>query len=362
MSVQDLLELDDITLIPSPLNNGWRGCDRLNYLFSDNVSSFLPQSLPLFTSPMNSIVDDKNWKIWSNANINSVIPRTVPLNVRLQLSQYVFSALSFEEVKEQFLDQDKRFIQQQFKICLDVGNGHDTWIFELANNLKSTYGKQVILMGGNIDNPETYVNYSKSGFDFVRIGMTSGSIVQKEKFGFCYPMASLIMDTSQVKNKAKAHGIRPIHIIADGGIRSYSDIIKSIALGADYVMIGREFAKILEAAGTVYNRKKTSEGIEKMDEILRGTDLSEGELRDLGLTRLYAGNTTMEVQAERGGYSNPSELIKPKIVDSKSIWVPVTRRLDVWIDDFKEHIRYSFMMANSRNWEEFKSNIKFGKI
>lgn len=42
-------------------------------------------------------------------------------------------------------------------------------------------------------------------------------------------------------------------IIADGGIRNYSDIIKAIALGADYVMCGSIFARMIESAGIKYD-------------------------------------------------------------------------------------------------------------
>lgn len=361
-NVQDLLELDDITLIPSPINNGWRDVQNMNYLVRDLISRSLPNSLPLFTSPMDSIVSSSNWGLWQKSKINPIIPRTESIETRLDLSREVFTAFSFNEVKQLFLDQDRRYQQQQFRVCLDIGNGHDSWVFELGQRLKSIYGQQIILMGGNIENPETYVNYSKSGFDFVRLGMTSGSLVMREKFGYRYPMASLLLDTSAVRAKAKSAGIRPINIISDGGVRSMSDIVKLIALGADYVMVGREFARILEAAGRVFNRKKTSEGIDSVEEILRSTDLTEKELKDLELTRLYSGNTTIETQLSRGGYSDPTELVNPKIVDSRSAWVSVNRRLEVWLDDFKEIIRYSFMMSNSKNWDEFKNNVKYGKI
>lgn len=361
-NIQSLLELEDITLIPSPINNGWRGCENLNYLTRDLITNTIPDSLPIFTSPMNSIIDEKNWRLWNSSNINTIIPRTTNIETRLGWCQYTFCAFSFDEAKTIFLDQDRRNIQQQFKVCLDVGNGHDSWILELASKLKSIYGKQIVLMGGNIENPESYVNYSKAGFDFIRLGMTSGSLVLSDKFGFSYPMASLILDTCSVREKSKQIGIKPINIIADGGISSFSDIIKSIALGADYVMIGREFAKILEAAGTIYSKTKTPEGIDKIEEILKSTDLSDSDLKDLNAMRLYSGNTTLDMQMIRGGYSNPSDIVNPKIVDAKSVWVPVTKRLDSWLDDLREHIRYSFMMSNSRSWQEFKTNIKYGKI
>ena len=361
-NIQELLELDDITLIPSPLNDGWANINKIDYLTRDTFSGILPDSLPIFTSPMESVVTDKNWREWENSKINSIIPRTVDIKTRLELSQYIFSCFSFSEIKQEFIDQDKRYFNVRFKICLDVGNGHDTLMLEIGNKLKKIYGNQVVLMGGNIGNPETYVEYSKAGFDYIRIGISSGSLVQREKFGFYYPMASLIMDTCKVREKAKNVGIRPISIIADGGIRSSLDIIKSIALGADYVMIGREFAKILEASGTVYSKKKTPEGFNTMEEVLRSADLTDKELKDLDLIRLYAGNTSLEMQALRGGYTNPEEVPTPKIVDAKNIWIKVDKRLESWLSDLKDSIKYSFMMSGSRNWLEFRQKIRYGKF
>lgn len=361
MNNQELLNLEDITLIPSVLNNGWRNENQINYLTRDFTGS-IHDSLPIFTSPMPAITNEKNWRIWESNKINSVIPRTVDIGIRSELCQQTFTCLSFDEIKQLFLDQDRRCIQSQFKICLDVGNGHDSLILDVASKLKSLYGKQIILMGGNIENPDAYTNYSKAGFDFIRLGMTSGSLVQKDKFGFGYPMASLILDTCKVRDKSKNSGIRPINIIADGGISSYSDIMKSIALGADYVMIGKEFAKILEAAGTVYSKKRTMEGVETVEEILKSTDLGEKELKDLDVYRLYSGNTTIENQLIRSGYSSFEQLRNPKIIDSKNIWVSVNKRLDTWVGDLKETVKYCFMMTNSKTWREFRNNVRLGRL
>ena len=92
--MQELLDLDDITLIPSVINNGWRNNNQINYLTRDIISG-IPESLPIFTSPMPAVIDEKNWKLWISNKINSVIPRTVNINTRLDLSQYTFSCLSW---------------------------------------------------------------------------------------------------------------------------------------------------------------------------------------------------------------------------------------------------------------------------
>lgn len=88
--------------------------------------------------------------------------------------------------------------------------------------------------------------------------------------GIHVPLASLIHDTAEVKKKLlflKDDKDNYIYnekdlpkIIADGGIRNYSDIIKALALGADYVMVGSVFTKMLESAAVKTMRRSSATG------------------------------------------------------------------------------------------------------
>lgn len=366
--IESLLELEDITLIPSVTNKGW--CkDKIDIsVLDESEVTGVSKSLPIFTSPMDSIIDKDNWKVWQDSGIKPIIPRTEDLNTRLDACCFIFSAFSIEEVKQYFLDNDKRGGSNQYHICIDSGNGHDTNLISIGANLKRLYGKQIILMGGNIGNPGTYLEYAKAGFDYIRIGIASGSLVNQEKFGFHYPMASLLSDIQNLK-KGAGIGLRPVKIIADGGIRSHSDVLKAMALGADYVMIGRQFASLLEAAGTIYRKTKSIEtGEEILDEVTGINDIAHpDELEVLDLIRLYQGNTTLEMQALRYGYSDvhrwkKSNNWKLRLVDSGSEWVKITTNLYQWLEDFKEVVKFGFMMSGASNWKEYKENIKIGKL
>jgi isopentenyl diphosphate isomerase/L-lactate dehydrogenase-like FMN-dependent dehydrogenase len=70
------------------------------------------------------------------------------------------------------------------------------------------------------------------------------------------PIASLINDIANLKKEISDDYSTLPHIIADGGIRGYSDAIKALALGSDYVMIGSVFAKMEESAAPKGNNEK----------------------------------------------------------------------------------------------------------
>ena len=365
--MEKLLELRDIILIPSVLNGGYQG-SKMDYFITDNSEvTGVARSLPIFTSPMEAIVDSINWKVWQDNGIKPILPRTEDLQTRLEACCYIFSAFSIQEVKNYFMSQDKRGGRNQFHICIDCGNGHDANLIDLCHRLKQLYGQQILLMVGNVAYPETIINYSKAGIDYIRVGISSGSLVNKNKYGFHYPMASLIRDICQVKQKA-CIGLKVPQIIADGGILNVSDILKAIAIGADYVMIGRQFANLIEAAGTIYRKDKDKKGEETLEEVKNPENLlnlSPAELETLDLVRQYYGNTTPEVQAMRAGYNNIEEWRKQnpriKVSDSTWEWIKINKSISNWIEEFKDCVDYGFMMTNSVNWKNFKDNVKFGR-
>jgi len=360
------LELSDISLIPSDKNNG-NVVNKYDFSVSDQLDSGM-RSLPIFTSPMSSVVDERNWKIWADNGIKPVLPRTLPLNLRLEGCQYVFAAFSLSEVRECFVLR-KQTSPNRFRICIDSGNGHDVEMFNIGKTLKQMYAQQVNLMGGNIGSPKVYLDYCHAGYDYVRVGMTSGSLVYKgSKYGFHYPQASLLIDTYGIKKTAI--GLKHPKIIADGGIHGPVDILKCIALGADYVMIGRDFAKLIEAAGQIYKKVGVlPNGHDEVKKVMPEEikDKSLAELIQMKLIRIYYGNTSLEMQALRQGFNDVHDWMnmstfKKNQSDARKDTLNVDNTLKDWLENFYECAAYGFTMSGALSWETFKSNVKYVRV
>lgn len=346
--MEKLLELNNICLLPSAINNGKE--DKFDFGIVDDSDGSM--SLPIFTSPVDSIVNMNNWRTWEKVGIKPVLPRTLPISPRLEGCQFMFAAFSLKEIEENFL-RGKRNSQYQFHICIDAGNGHDIAILQISSKLRQLYSGQVNIMAGNIGNAKIYPEYCKAGIDYVRAGMTGGSLCNtQDRYGFHVPLASLLLDITGLRNTA-CIGLKQTKVIADGGIYSQADILKALAIGADYVMCGRVFVKLLEASGTIYRKVKTPEGGDMLEAVSPDI-VKTGTLKELKLKRYYMGNTTIEAVEKRGGETG--------FVDAKSEWVEINNTLDSWIKSLFDVFNYGFMMSGSKNWGEFKNNIRYGRI
>lgn len=267
---QILYSYNDITIIPAIKSdiNSRNECDP--YL-SDLM-------LPLFTAPMSTVVNESNYEIFEKNGINTILPRNINLETRLSYSKCGrWAAYSLKEFEENFCKEES--FHNTWRVLIDIANGHMAKLYELVMKAKKLHDN-IEIMVGNIAHPETYEVCNDCGVDYVRVGIGAGAgCITSSNTAIHYPMASLIYDCYMRKLKIKG----TTKIIADGGIRNYSDVIKALALGADYVMIGSLFAQLKESAavknnGNVYfygmasaqgqcdisgGKTKTSEGIAK---------------------------------------------------------------------------------------------------
>lgn len=360
--------------------------------------------LPLFTAPMTSVVDASNYKTFEENGIHSIIPRPVNLYDRLYgLRKGYWAAFSLSEFEDIFVKEDSELIKsfdKPIKVLIDVANGHMTKIFNLVRKAKVIFGyENIIIMIGNIANPETYKSVAKCGADFVRIGVGGGfGCITATQTGVHYPMASLIADTVEIRNKMiKEHMdessmsdcdmdydlyyVKSLpKIVADGGIRNFDDINKALALGADYVMIGSVFSKMYEAAGIkTYETKEENkkmrlnfpeqyfENVRCVDDKYWYGDYTDEAYENLFkklknkpdkknhsigcLYKTYYGMASKKGQIDLNGK-------KEQISEGTIKTVQVEYTMEKWIERFVHYIRSAMSYTNCRTLQEFKVKPK----
>lgn len=335
-----LLSFNDICLVPSVVSNIEHRSECSPYL--DNGM------LPLFTAPMSSVINDKNWELFKNNKINTIIPRSVSIKIRLEFSRYTFVAVSLSEFEEYFVNAPALQSYIQF-VCIDIANGHMKKLLDLCKQAKEKYGSSLQIMAGNIANPDTYFEYAKAGIDYIRCSIGSGSActTSSNVGGIHYPMVSLLQKLVSHRNtvtvsieydgkeRKNCDGERYIYnspyksipkIVADGGFNNFDQIIKALAIGADYVMLGKIFAMSEEACG----------------EIIDGQ-------------RKYYGMSTKKAQAEFGNTTL-------KTAEGIETLVPIKYTLSGWCDNFTSYLRSAMSYCNSRTLTEFKKNAHVEQI
>lgn len=233
----------DVTILPSIISN-IEHRSSCNPYYDNGL-------LPLFTSPMDTVVGEENFSSFYNESIVPILPRTIDVNKRLKNStDGKWSAYSLSEFERLFCNGLNVIQSDSILALIDVANGHMSKILDVSRRAKNLYGDKITIMAGNIANPQTYIQYAEAGIDYCRCGIGGGNCcITATQLGIFCPMATLISDIYNIKKFLLSQGKKNLpKIVADGGVRNYDDIIKALAIGADYVMCGSIFSKMMESS------------------------------------------------------------------------------------------------------------------
>jgi IMP dehydrogenase len=142
--------------------------------------------------------------------------------------------------------------------CIDVAHGHHKLVKDCIVNMREKY-KDIGIIAGNVCTYAGSLDLFKWGADTIKVGVGPGSVcTTRIKTGAGYPQLSAIMSAKQAKKdymEANPQSSEKF-IIADGGIKSYGDIAKALAAGADTVMMGSIFAGCKQTPGQVFRNEK----------------------------------------------------------------------------------------------------------
>ena len=204
--------------------------------------------------------------------------------------------------------------------CVDVAHGHHISAKKALKALKKEFDDRVIIIAGNVATAKGYEALSRWGADAVRVGIGGGSICSTRiQTGHGVPTFQSILDC--IKSEGDAY------IIADGGIRNSGDIVKALAAGADFAMLGS---------------------------LLAGTDESPGQVFSSGdgkKYKVYRGMASVEAQVEWRG--------EARSLEGVSTTIPYKGSVKKILADLEQNIRSGLSYSGARDLAELFQNAKF---
>lgn len=139
-------------------------------------------------------------------------------------------------------------------LCIDSSEGYTEYQKDTLAYARKEFGDKVKIGAGNVVDAEGFRFLAESGADFVKIGIGGGSIcITREQKGIGRGQASAVRDVSKARDEYfKETGIY-IPICSDGGIVYDYHMTLALAMGADFLMLGRYFARFDESPGARLN-------------------------------------------------------------------------------------------------------------
>lgn len=315
---------------------------------------------PVIVAPMGAVTNEYNYKTWLEHGFICVVPRTVDFEMRLQICRETFCSFSLKEA-EQLKDIFTNISpDDRLYICIDIAHGTMNRLYEICKELKERFGKSMVIMTGNVANPEAYTFYAANGIDMMRLGIGTGSrCITTSNTGIHYPSASLIDDTAQKKSLSRADNV--VTLIADGGIKNFDEINKCLCLGADAVMSGNIFARSEEACEDIVflhpDKLNQSDAIpydeyfQKLDAFRGDPDAHEAyeKLNKRKPYRLYYGMSTKLAQRKTGGSGKQTSegIIK---------YIPVEFKIEKWAENMEDYLKSCMSYCGCLNIDELKEN------
>lgn len=133
-------------------------------------------------------------------------------------------------------------------LCVDSSDGYSEWQKDTIEYVKKEFNNQVKVGGGNVVDKEGFLYLVQAGADFVKVGVGGGSIcITREQKGIGRGQATALIEVAKARDEYfKETGIY-VPICSDGGIVHDYHTVLALAMGADFIMMGRYFARFDES-------------------------------------------------------------------------------------------------------------------
>jgi len=231
---------------------------------STPVAEFMTPRAKLITAPASTTLKEANDIIWEH-KLN-----TLPIVDENDCLMYFVFRKDYAEHKEHPLslqDEHKRYMvgaginSRDFAeripalveagadvLCIDSSEGYSYWQKRTIDYVRANYGESVKIGAGNVVDREGFRFLANAGADFVKVGIGGGSIcITRETKGIGRGQATALIEVAAARDEYFRETGVYVPICSDGGIVHDYHITLALAMGADFVMLGRYFARFDES-------------------------------------------------------------------------------------------------------------------
>ena len=313
------ITFDDVLLIPAYNHHESRRI--VDISISDRLGK-LSLDLPVMSSNMDTITESGMANFMHSKGGIGVLHRF--LSVEDNIAEFkrckgsVFVSVGCTEAELQRAEALRDAGAEYF--CIDVAHAHAKYVGKTLKTLRQILADRCIMAG----NVATYAGadyLASCGADIIKAGIGGGSVcTTRIKTGFGVPMLTCIQDCARSDRS----------IIADGGIRTAGDIVKALAFGADFVMIGG---------------------------MLAGTEPTPGETitkPDGRIVKQYRGMASREAQEDFLG-----QMTEWKTAEGVMTEVPFREDQDAIIADIIGGLRSGLTYAGADSISELQRKLKY---
>ena len=244
---------------------------RISRMSTDTkVKEFMTPLERLITAPEGTTLKTANDIIWEH-KLNSL--PIVDENGKLLYMVFRKDYSDHKDNPDELLDDEKRYIvgagintldyEKRVPalieagadvLCIDSSEGYSCWQKKTIDFIRGKYGDTLKVGAGNVVDRDGFLFLAEAGADFVKVGIGGGSIcITREQKGIGRGQATALIDVVEARNEYYEKTGIYIPVCSDGGIVHDYHMTLALAMGADFLMLGRYFARFDESPTTKLN-------------------------------------------------------------------------------------------------------------
>ena len=228
------------------------------------VESFMTPFEKLITAPATTTLKVANDIIWEH-KLNSL--PLIDENGNLVYMVFRKDYSQHKENPQELLDKNKRYmvgagintLDYEKRVpalveagadvlCIDSSEGYSCWQKKTLDFIRGKYGDSVKVGAGNVVDREGFLFLARAGADFIKVGIGGGSIcITREQKGIGRGQATALIEVAAARDEYYAETGIYVPICSDGGIVHDYHMTLALAMGADFMMLGRYFARFDES-------------------------------------------------------------------------------------------------------------------